>query len=85
MASPFVFPDPNDRSPNSPSEIVSATQVLGLYNQAPGEKMERVTRKVQEWFCAKAHAYKWDTATFSGNQCILSVNLERRDIPDDDL
>ena len=84
MARPFVFPDPNDRSPNSPSEIVSSTQVLGLYNQSSGEKMERGTRKVQDWFCEKAHAYQWDTATFSGNQCILGVNLQKREIPEDD-
>ena len=83
MARPFVFPDPNDRSPNTPSVIVSSTQVLGLYNQGAGEKMERVTKKVQDWFCTEARSkYRWDNATFSGNQCILSVNLEKRQIPD---
>ena len=61
MARPFVFPDPNDRSPNNPSIIVSPTQVLGIYKQYTGEKMER----------------------FSGNQCVLEVNLEKKEIPED--
>ena len=42
MARPFVFPDPNDRSPNDPSVIVSPAQVLGIYKQYTGERMERV-------------------------------------------
>ena len=84
MPRPFVFPDPNDCSPNSPSVIVSSTQVLGIYNQYAGEKMERVTRKVQDWFCDKAGKYQWDEAVFSGNQCILKVNLERRKLPEDE-
>lgn len=57
MARPFVFPDPNDRSPNDPSVIVSPTQVLGIYKQYTGDRMERVTAKVQEWFCEKAETY----------------------------
>lgn len=84
MARPFVFPDPNDRSPNSPSEIVSSVQVLGLYNQNSDEKMERVTKKVQDWFRNKAHDYQWDHAEFSGNQCILKVDMKRREIPEEE-
>ncbi len=83
MARPFVFPDPNDRSPNDPSVIVSPTQVLGIYKQYTGDKMERVTAKVQEWFCEKATTYGWDEARFSGNQCILEVNLTKKPIPED--
>lgn len=84
MARPFVFPDPNDCSPNNPSVIVSSTQVLGLYNQNSGEKMKRVTEKVQDWFCNKAKTYQWDEATFSGSQCILAVNMPKRQLPDED-
>ena len=84
MARPFVFPDPNDRSPNNPSVIVSSTQVLGIYNQSSGEKMKNVTEKVQTWFCEQAHTYMWDDAKFSGNQCILTVDLPKRQIPDED-
>lgn len=83
MSKPFVFPDPNDRSPNSPSVIVPSAKILGIYNQNSGEKMERVTKKVQDWFCATAKAYKWDEADFSGNQCILKVNMPARKLPDD--
>lgn len=78
MARPFVFPSPNDRTPNDPTYIVSSAGVLGLYNQESGDpdKMERVTAKVQEWFTAHAkNAYSWDEAYFSGSQCVLKVNL----------
>lgn len=82
MARPFVFPDPNDRSPNAPSVIVSATQILGLYNQENDfDKMERVTEKVQIWFKEQAQTNQWDTANFSGNQCVLAVKLQVRPLP----
>ena len=84
MPRPYVFPDPNDRSPNNPSVIVSPTQVLGLYNQYNDEKMERVTKRVQEWFVSKAKDYGWEESKFSGNQCFLSHNLPKVDIPDED-
>lgn len=83
MARPFVFPDPNDRSPNDPSVIVSPAQVLGIYKQYTGERMERVTDKVQNWFCDKAKAYGWDVTRFSGNQCFLEVDLPKREIPEE--
>ena len=83
MPRPFFFPDPNDRSPNDPSVIVSPTQVLGIYRQYTGDRMERVTTKVQEWFCERAEAYGWDVARFSGNQCFLEVKLEKKQLPED--
>lgn len=83
MARPYAFPDPNDRSPNDPSIIVSPNQVRGIYNQYTGDNMERVTIKVQDWFCGKAKDYGWDDARFSGNQCILEVKLEKRTIPEE--
>ena len=83
MARPFVFPDPNDRSPNEPSFIVSSAQVLGLYNQDGGDssKMLRVTEKVQKWFEKQALEYCWDKTHFSGNQCLLEVEIQRRKLP----
>lgn len=85
MARPFVFPDPNDRSPNEPSVIVSSAQVLGLYNQDSGDanKMLRVTEKVQTWFEGRARQYQWDETHFSGNQCLLAVKLQPRNLPKD--
>lgn len=81
MARPYVFPDPNDRSPNDPSIIVSTEQVLGIYNQDCNDDMQRVTSKVIDWFKNEATTYQWDKVEFVGNQCILSVNLELRQIP----
>ena len=84
MPRPFVFPDPNDRSPNNPSVIVSSPQILGIYKHYTGESMERVTKKVQDWFCTEAtKKYSWDDSVFHGNQCVLSVSVERRTIPDE--
>lgn len=73
---PFVFPDPRDRSINSPSEIASSAQVLGNYNQAHHEKREKVTDNVKDWFKAEAGRQGWSDAAFHGNQCVLSVNLK---------
>lgn len=77
MARPYVFPDPDDRSKNDPSYIVSSQQVLGLYNQenCEGDEMQKVTKKVQEWFMDRAHQEGWDEYSFSGNQCILKNNF----------
>lgn len=73
---PFVFPDPKDRSINSPSEIASSAQVLGNYNQANSEKREKVTDTVKDWFKGEAVKQGWSEADFHGNQCVLSVNLK---------
>jgi len=83
MARPFVFPSPNDRTPNDPSIIVSSAGVLGLYNQESGDpdRMERVTAKVEAWFKERATGtYAWDGAEFSGSQCVLKVNMPVRQI-----
>ncbi len=71
----FVTPDPNDRSPNNPSVIVEANQVLGLYNQANGSDRTRVVDAVKTWFENKMHDEGWTTVHFSGNQCLLSVEI----------
>lgn len=72
MPRPFVFPDPDDQSPNNPSIIVSSQQVLGLYKRGTGEKMEKVTDKVKQWFCQEAKTLGWNEAKFSGSQCVLT-------------
>lgn len=73
---PFVFPDPKDRSINSPSEIASSAQVLGNYNQMNSEKREKVTDTVKDWFKAEAIKQGWSDADFHGNQCVLKVKLK---------
>ena len=81
MARPYVFPDVDDCSPNSPSMIVKSATILGLYKDRTGEQMANVTEKVRTWFCDEAKKENWDEAVFSGNQCILSVKLEKRNNP----
>lgn len=77
----YNFPDPNDRSANAPSIIVTSKQVLGLYNQNNEDSMQKVTTKVQSWFLKEAKRYSWNEAKFSGNQCILEATLEKKKIP----
>ena len=59
---------------NEPVVIANSEQVIGLYNQmnCDGDKMQKVTPKVQEWFIKEATENQgWDEAKFAGNQCIL--------------
>ena len=79
MPRPFVFPDPDDRSKNDPSVIVSSQQVIGIYNQynTEGDEMQRVTKKVQDWFLEYAKEQGWDESNFAGNQCILKNNFTK--------
>lgn len=73
MSAPFVFPDPNDRSPNNPAEIVNSNKILGLYNHHnKGEKMEKIMPKIKKWFEDEAKKTGWDVVKFAGNQCYLT-------------
>lgn len=73
MSRPYVLPDPDDQSKNNPSTIANSDQVLGIYNKEnPDDKMQKVTKKVQDWFCTTAKERGWDKAEFCGNQCILT-------------
>ena len=75
MARPFVLPDPKDRSVNEPTQVISANQVLGLYNQESGDKKERVVDSVKEWYTQHMVDAGWSDATFHGNQCVLSADV----------
>lgn len=80
MSRPHSFPDPDDRSPNDPSVIVTSEQVLGIYNRAHANeesKMQKVTTKVQEWFTEQAYEQGWNNVEFAGNQCILRAKITR--------
>ena len=79
MSRLYVFPDPDDRSKNDPSIIVSSKKVLGIYNQEHenDENMQKVTQKVQDWFKEKAVASGWDDVRFSGGQCILENEFKK--------
>lgn len=77
MPRPYTFPNPDERSKNEPSVIVSSQQVIGIYNQynPDGDEIQRVTKKVQEWFLEYSKTQGWDEANFAGNQCILKNNF----------
>lgn len=75
----MFFPDPDDRSKNEPSVIISSQQVIGIYNQynLDGDEMQRVTDKVKDWFLKYSKEQGWDEASFTGNQCILKNNFTK--------
>lgn len=76
---PFEFPDPSDRSPNSPSVIAKADKVLGLYNRAnPTDKREKVTEPVRDWFTDQADTEGWNDAVFHGSDCVLTADIEHK-------
>lgn len=75
MARPFVAPDPKDRSVNEPTYVVSAAQVLGLYNQQNQDKRERVVDSVKDWYTSEMKKSGWNNATFHGNQCVLEAKV----------
>ena len=77
MARPFVAPDPRDRSVNEPTQVVSAAQVIGLYNQESGsEKKERVVDSVKDWYKKRMETAGWSDVVFHGNQCVLSAEVQ---------
>lgn len=75
MARPFEFPDPNDRSINSPSVVVSQAQVIGNYQQEEDKTQQKVTEPVREWFVERAKEAGWTKAEFHGSQCVLTATL----------
>ena len=77
MPRPFKFPDPKDRTINSPTYLVSPSHLLGLYNQmAPdGKKSQIITDEIKTWFEKESRQHGWNGVAFSGNQCTLSAHL----------
>lgn len=72
MLGHYVFLDPDDRSRNEPSTIMSQPRVLGLYKQLTGESMEKVTDKVKDKIEEEAKKLGWSEVEFTGGQCILT-------------
>ncbi|WP_448192808.1 hypothetical protein [Azospirillum sp. sgz301742] len=75
MPRPFIFPDPRERSPNSPSIIASPQQILGLYNQINQGNAKYVTDNVKNWFVGMAMQLGWSAHHCSGNQIVLFVDF----------
>jgi hypothetical protein len=79
---PHEFPDPKDRSPNSPTVIANSDKVLGLYNRAnPKDKRERVTEPVRNWFLDQATNEGWNDAAFHGSDCLLTAEVTHQAKP----
>lgn len=70
------MPDPYDRTPNEPVELVSPSAVLTFFNEnAKIGSRYKVDARVRKFFTEVALEAGWTAATFYGNQCLLSVSL----------
>ena len=72
MPKPYVFPDPDDRSKNSPYADVPSARVINLYNQSTDSDARRLTEKIRTWFKQEALDLGWDDAEFSDTGCRLT-------------
>ena len=84
MSRLLQFPDPNDRSLNNPSILVSSTRVLGLYRQLTKNRESGITETVKDWFISEAKNRGWNSAHFNGMQCLLSMDKTFNNFIEDD-
>lgn len=68
------YPDPNDRSVNKPSIIVSQVAIVKIYKSNVNCDDTKSIQEMIDWFLSKAESYHWDTAVQHGNQVLLTVN-----------
>ncbi|TMU24625.1 hypothetical protein E0L35_10330 [Halomonas sp. ATBC28] len=76
MARPYDFPDPNDRSPNHPSELAERDRIISLYNSIhPNEPAQRMSNSVKTWFNTAATEAGWSDIQFVGDQAVLTASV----------
>lgn len=75
MARPYDFPDPNDRSPNHPSELAERDRIIGLYNSVQEDKAQRMSQAVKSWFEEAAYSAGWADVKFVDDQAVLTANV----------
>jgi hypothetical protein len=80
MPRPFKFPNPKDRTINSPAVVARPAHILGNFNQGlpPDEKRSKIDGVVKDWFVRTAIDLGWSTATFDGDCCCLIASLVLR-------
>jgi hypothetical protein len=81
-AGKMKFPNPNERSIDSPAVFCPAARVLGLVNQSTGGDAKRISKNVREEFTKQAHEKGWDIVGFlpevqseHGAGCLLVKHL----------
>ncbi|MCY4152046.1 MAG: hypothetical protein OXE94_07405 [Aestuariivita sp.] len=67
------LPDPNNRSPNEPSVIVTPKTIIDVVNSGrdSADKVKNVTQPVIKEFIKEAKRAGWDNVQPHGNQCVL--------------
>ena len=77
MSRKLYLPDINDRSPNTPSELMSSSLVLALYNQEnKGAEEGRFNNTVENYITALADNAGWKDIKWLGGQCLLTANVQ---------
>ena len=74
MTDEIFFPSSKDSSKESPIVLLGKHDLLRLYNQSHSDSMEAsVNPVVQDWVRKVAQHEGWKQITFTGQQCILSI------------
>jgi hypothetical protein len=73
----LVFPDPRDRSVNSPAVLVSSKEVTDYWTQQSGKFVTSDINVIRDWYTAEAMRVGWDKVEFQGGyyQCLLKANV----------
>jgi hypothetical protein len=91
MGKKLKFPDPKDYPEKTPLIFCPNDRMIGLYNQATGEKRKRMAKKLNEWFIQESKKNGWigcktlpEVQSKHGAGCILFnprlVKIERQTI-----
>ena len=73
----LVFPDPRDRSVNSPAVLVSSKEVTDYWTQQSGKFVTSDTSVIRDWYKTEAMREGWSKVEFQGcyYQCLLKANV----------
>ena len=75
---PRAIPNPNKKSKDEPSVIVSSTEILDTYNYDNDKEAKRVSKSVQEYYTQRARDAGWDDVKFikstDNSFCCLLTN-----------
>lgn len=71
------FPDPRDRSVNSPAVLVNSQEVIDYWTQQSGKSVTDDTSIIRDWYTAEAMKEGWSKVEFQGcyYQCLLKANV----------
>lgn len=74
MPEKIEFPDPDDRTTNSPAVLMPRTEILAYWNQEhEHDRKGAGNAELREWYAEQAKLKGWNSAAFFGDECLLSM------------